>query len=94
MKFKVRTIRPAKGTRPLMVISGGPFIDIELTPHQAKMLSAALSGTTDAVAEEKVADPSWRPRSLTVCDCLGDEAPDCYDYPYGKPTSTSEEVSA
>ena len=94
MNFKVRTIRPTNGTRPLMLISGGPFIDIELTPHQAKMLAAALSGTTEAIAEEDVADPSWRPCSFTVHDCLADACPDIYDNPRPRKALMNEEVRA
>ena len=75
MKFNLRTARPISGTIPLMILHGGPFENLELSPHQAKFLAASLQGLADAVAEEDVTVPGWRPTSFTVFDCLGDKRP-------------------
>lgn len=74
MNIKV-TVARTRFNKPLMVLNGGPFNGTELTPDQARYLAAALAGTADAVAQEDVASPHWRPRTIALGDALGDKAP-------------------
>lgn len=72
--IKIRVVRSRLGT-PLMVLDGGPFNGVELSPHQMRYLAAGLAGVADAIAEEPVTARSWRPRTIVMGDALGDKAP-------------------
>ena len=79
MKYIARTLYPRHGNRPIIALSGGPFQDVELTPHQAIHLALGLGGLADAASEENVTDPAWKPSTLDMTDCLGDCCPDFYE---------------
>lgn len=75
--IKVRVVRGRFNT-PLMLLDGGPFSGVELTPHQVRYLAAALVGTADAAMKEDVAASGWRPRTIVLGDALGSKAPAAY----------------
>ena len=79
MKYIARTQRPRHGKRPIIAISGGPFQDVELTPHQVIYLAFSLGGLADAASEEDVSSSTWAPTTLDMTDCLGDSCPDFYE---------------
>lgn len=74
---RVRVQRTQDG-QALAVLNGGPFNGAVLTPHQMKYLAASLAGTADAIAEEDVNAPDWRPRSFRMGDVMGSLAPALY----------------